>query len=263
MSRSPTGRRAAKQKPKPKPPDREARPSTAPELPPLAELFSACFADYAVPMPMDAGALREHVETNGIDLECSRVVVEERPAAFALIARRAEPGCVGGIGTMPSHRRRALGAQALVAGIEAARDRGCRSMWLKVIDSNRAAVQVYGQRAANRRGGRSVGRRRPARGNRRPAGPTPRQGSGRRGFTARASLTRGQSHRHAPNGATAAPMVISTPRRHSKRPCCQCISAWGLICNVARSTTAGGWPGWSTPMNSATMSLPARDRIFM
>jgi len=116
-------------------------PATAPELPPLAELFSACFADYAVPMPMDAGALREHVETNGIDLECSRVVVEERPAAFALIARRAEPGCVGGIGTMPSHRRRALGAQALVAGIEAARDRGCRSMWLKVIDSNRAACR--------------------------------------------------------------------------------------------------------------------------
>jgi ribosomal protein S18 acetylase RimI-like enzyme len=118
-------------------------PATALELGALAELFTACFADYAVAMRMDAGALREHVESNGIDLDCSRVVVEERPAAFALIARRKEAGWVGGMGTMPSHRRRGLGAEALVAGIEVARDRGCRSMWLEVIDSNRAAAQLY------------------------------------------------------------------------------------------------------------------------
>jgi GNAT superfamily N-acetyltransferase len=118
-------------------------PATALELSALAELFTACFADYAVPMRMDAAALRAHVESNGIDLECSRVVVEERPAAFALIARRNEAGWVGGMGTMPSHRRRGLGAGALVAGIELARDRGCGSMWLEVIDTNRAAAQLY------------------------------------------------------------------------------------------------------------------------
>lgn len=121
----------------------ELVPATALELPALAELFTACFADYAVPMRMDAGALREHVESNGIDLECSRVVVEEQPVAFALIARRNEAGWVGGMGTMPSHRRRGLGAEALVAGIALSRDRGCRAMWLEVIDSNRAAAELY------------------------------------------------------------------------------------------------------------------------
>jgi GNAT superfamily N-acetyltransferase len=117
--------------------------ATTLDLPALAELFSACFSDYAVPMQMDERALREHVETNGIDLECSRVVVEERPAAFALIARRGEAAWVGGMGAIGSLRRRGLGTSALVAAIEAARERGCRSVWLEVIDTNRAAIGLY------------------------------------------------------------------------------------------------------------------------
>jgi GNAT superfamily N-acetyltransferase len=118
-------------------------PATALDLPALADLFSACFSDYAVPMQMDERALREHVETNGVDLECSRVAVEERPAAFALIARRGQAAWVGGMGAIGSHRRRGLGTSALVAAIEAARERGCTSVWLEVIDSNRAAIRLY------------------------------------------------------------------------------------------------------------------------
>lgn len=119
-------------------------PATALDLPDLADLFTACFSDYAVPMRMDERGLREHVETNDVDLECSQVVlVEERPAAFALIARRGEAAWVGGMGTMGSHRRRGLGASALVGAIEAVRDRGCNSVWLEVIDSNRAAAALY------------------------------------------------------------------------------------------------------------------------
>ncbi len=59
-----------------------ALPATALELPALAELFSAAFSDYAVPMRMDEHALREHVEANGIALDCSRVLVEEQPVAL-------------------------------------------------------------------------------------------------------------------------------------------------------------------------------------
>ena len=117
--------------------------ATALELPALAELFNACFSDYAVPMHMDERVLREHVENNGIDLECSRVVVvKKRPAAFALIARRGAARWVGGMGTVDSHRRSGLGTSALVGGIEAARERGCNAVWLEVIDSNRAAARL-------------------------------------------------------------------------------------------------------------------------
>jgi GNAT superfamily N-acetyltransferase len=118
-------------------------PATALDLPALAELFSDCFSDYVVPMRMDESALREHVETNGIDLDCSRVVVEERPVAFALIALRGTAAWVGGMGTIGSHRRLGLGTSALVAGIEAARERGCDAVWLEVIDRNRAAARLY------------------------------------------------------------------------------------------------------------------------
>lgn len=118
-------------------------PATALDLSGLAELFSACFSDYVVPMHMDEHALHEHVENNGIDLGCSRVVLKERPVAFALIARRGKAAWVGGMGTLPSHRRHGLGRAALLAGIEAARDRGCTEVWLEVIDSNQAAVRLY------------------------------------------------------------------------------------------------------------------------
>ncbi len=112
--------------------------------PDLAELFNACFSSYVVPMQMDERALLEHVENNGIDLACSRVVVmAQRPAAFALIARRGEAGWVGGMGTVASQRRRGLGERALVAGIGAARERGCSEVWLEVIDGNRAAARLY------------------------------------------------------------------------------------------------------------------------
>lgn len=121
-------------------------PASAFALPALAELFSACFSDYVVPMHMDQRALREHVEANGIDLECSKVVlVGERPVAFALIACRRGAGWVGGMGTVRSQRRRGLGKRALVGGIEAARKRGCSTVWLEVIDANRSAAQLYEQ----------------------------------------------------------------------------------------------------------------------
>ena len=118
-------------------------PATALDLPDLAALFTACFADYAVPMQMDEPALRGHVENNGIDLDCSRVVVEDRPAAFALIALRGDAAWVGGMGTVTPERRRGLGTSALVSGIEAARERGCRGLWLEVIDGNEPAARLY------------------------------------------------------------------------------------------------------------------------
>jgi len=71
----------------------------------LRELFNAGFSDYLVPMQLDAPAFAEHVRVNDIDLGCSRVVADDRPVAFALVARRGEAAWIGGMGTVPSHRR--------------------------------------------------------------------------------------------------------------------------------------------------------------
>jgi GNAT superfamily N-acetyltransferase len=118
-------------------------PATALGLSALVEPFNAGFADYLVPMTIDESGLRDHVDTNGIDLDCSRVAVDERAVAFALIALRGADGWVGGMGTVPSWRQRGLGERVLLAAIEAARSRGCRTVWLEVIECNLAAIRLY------------------------------------------------------------------------------------------------------------------------
>src|SRR2546430_539444 len=83
----------------------------------LVDPVNAGYSDYLLPMRLTTVAFVEHVAANNIDLECSRVVLDDEPAALALIARRDGAGWVGGIATVPRYRRRGLGEQALTAGL--------------------------------------------------------------------------------------------------------------------------------------------------
>jgi ribosomal protein S18 acetylase RimI-like enzyme len=118
-------------------------PASILDMSALAELFNAGFAEYLVPMSMDESGLREYVDTNGVDLECSRIAVEEQAVAFTLIARRGTDGWVAGMGTVPSHRKRGVGERVLLAGVEAAREAGSRTVTLEVIDRNEPAIRLY------------------------------------------------------------------------------------------------------------------------
>ncbi len=109
----------------------------------LAELFNAGFSDYVLPMQLDEAALREHLEDNDIDLRGSRVVIADGPAAFALLGVRGADAWVGGMATIPEQRRRGLGERALAGILAAAADRACRTVWLEVIEDNRAAIRLY------------------------------------------------------------------------------------------------------------------------
>ena len=101
-------------------------PASTLDLSLIRELFNEGFSDYLVPMQLDESVFRDHVNGNDIDLDCSQVAIDDRPAALALIARRGAAGWVAGMGTAPAYRRRGLGERALVAGLEAARRRGCQ-----------------------------------------------------------------------------------------------------------------------------------------
>jgi ribosomal protein S18 acetylase RimI-like enzyme len=109
----------------------------------LVDPFNAGYSDYLLPMRLSTAAFAEHVAANDIDLECSRVVCDDQPAALALIARRDDAGWVGGMATVPEYRRRGLGADALTAGLAALADRGASVAWLEVIDQNRRALALY------------------------------------------------------------------------------------------------------------------------
>ena len=109
----------------------------------LVNLFNAGYSDYLLPMRLTTAAFAEHVAASDIDLECSRVVRDDQPAALALIARRDGAGWVGGMATVPEYRRRGLGEEALTAGLAALADRGASVAWLEVIDQNRRALALY------------------------------------------------------------------------------------------------------------------------
>jgi GNAT superfamily N-acetyltransferase len=109
----------------------------------LAGLFNACFADYLLPMRLDTAALADHVERNDISLDDSPVAVEGEPVAFALLAVRGRDAWIGGMGTLPSHRRGGLGAWVMQAAVDTAFARGCEAVWLEVIDRNEPARRLY------------------------------------------------------------------------------------------------------------------------
>lgn len=110
----------------------------------LAELFNAGFSDYLVPLQLDEAALREHVRVHDVDLAASPVATAgDAAAAFALVGVRGAAGWIGGMATAPPYRRRGLGRRVMAAALEAASQRGCRTVGLEVVDRNAAAIALY------------------------------------------------------------------------------------------------------------------------
>ena len=109
----------------------------------LAELFTAGFSGYRFPMQLSEQGFSDHVALYDLDLGLSRVVVDDDPAAFAHVGRRGHSAWIGGMGTVPSHRRQGLGERALTAAIKAAFAHGCSEIGLEVLEGNEPAIQLY------------------------------------------------------------------------------------------------------------------------
>jgi GNAT superfamily N-acetyltransferase len=125
------------------------RVATAAELRPgqLLEVFNAGFSDYLVPLQLDEDTLRTHLRENDIALDRSPVaIVDGGPVAFALVGVRGGDAWIGGMATVPAHRRHGLARRVLDAGIDSAAAAGCTTVWLEVIDRNAAAVALYRER---------------------------------------------------------------------------------------------------------------------
>jgi ribosomal protein S18 acetylase RimI-like enzyme len=125
------------------------RIATAAELAPgeLLEVFNAGFSDYLVPLHLDEDALRTHLRENDIALDRSPVaVVDGGPVAFALLGVRGRDAWIGGMATVPAHRRTGLARRMLDAAIDSAAAAGCATVWLEVVDRNAAAAALYRDR---------------------------------------------------------------------------------------------------------------------
>jgi ribosomal protein S18 acetylase RimI-like enzyme len=110
----------------------------------LAALFNEAYADYLVPMRFDEETMRFMVRTFDLDLDAGLVAVEAgNSVGIVNLGVRGDRGWIGGLGVVPSARRRGVGRELMDAVHEQARTRGIRRISLEVIEANEPAFRLY------------------------------------------------------------------------------------------------------------------------
>jgi ribosomal protein S18 acetylase RimI-like enzyme len=119
-------------------------PSTELTRPELAELFTAAYEGYYLPFQVDEARLAHMVDAFDLDLDRSLVAWEDgKPVGLANLGVRGERTWLGGVGVIPSARRRGIGEQLTQALLDQAREAGAREMVLEVIVENEPAIALY------------------------------------------------------------------------------------------------------------------------
>jgi GNAT superfamily N-acetyltransferase len=109
-----------------------------------AALFNACYADYLVPVALDAAGLERMGVLCDIDLSASRVrVAGDTPVGFAFLGVRGARGWIGGMGVLPHRRREGHGRALMNAVLDAAAAQGLTHVQLEVLADNHRARDLY------------------------------------------------------------------------------------------------------------------------
>lgn len=109
-----------------------------------AALWTEAFSDYFTPGSFTAESLAGFERAFDLDRAGSRIVIEdERLVAFAMLGIRGARGWVGGMGVIPSARRRGHGERVMAALLEAGRERGLTTVGLEVLTQNAPAIPLY------------------------------------------------------------------------------------------------------------------------
>ena len=109
-----------------------------------AELFTAGYEGYVIPMHVDEAALAWMQEKFDFDLDTSRVAYRDgEPVGLANLAVRRPDAWIGGVGVVASARRSGVGEALMRAVHEEARSRGVERVWLEVIETNVGARTLY------------------------------------------------------------------------------------------------------------------------
>lgn len=110
----------------------------------LAGFFTDSFKDYLVPIKINTQALMEIVRRDSVDLSVSKVLLmDEKPAGIALIARRGWDDRLAGMGIVPELRGKGAGSWMIERLVAEAKERHTRKLWLEVIEANISAVRIY------------------------------------------------------------------------------------------------------------------------
>lgn len=109
-----------------------------------AALWTEAFSDYYAPGVITSEALVGLERAFDLDVDASRLVIDDgKPVAFAMLGIRGRRGWIGGMGVIPSARRRGHGERVMHAVLDAARERGLASVRLEVLVQNVQAIPLY------------------------------------------------------------------------------------------------------------------------
>lgn len=109
-----------------------------------AELWNLAFSDYATPAHFDAAVLEGFERVCDLDLEGSRVLLDDgAPVGFAMLGVRGPRGWVGGMGVVPDARRHGHGRRLMEALLDESRRRGLLVLGLEVLTDNTKAIALY------------------------------------------------------------------------------------------------------------------------
>jgi GNAT superfamily N-acetyltransferase len=112
----------------------------------LAELFTAGYEGYLVPMTITPETFRFFCRAYDLDREASLIALRDgSPVGLANLGLRGPDAWVGGIGVVPAERRRGTGRALMEALHSEAEARGVERIWLEVIVENAQAVALYEQ----------------------------------------------------------------------------------------------------------------------
>ncbi|MBK5260350.1 MAG: GNAT family N-acetyltransferase [Thermoanaerobaculia bacterium] len=120
------------------------QPLTPAHFDALLDCFNAAFADYYVPLHLNADQLRSMLARRGYVPELSFAGFDDaRMIAFVLNCADGEVAYNTGTGTLPEARGAGAAKALMETSIEHLRVSGLREYRLEVIDANRPAIGLY------------------------------------------------------------------------------------------------------------------------
>lgn len=110
----------------------------------LVRAINMAYHNYFVPVRLTRSSLHSLIQRDAIDMEASVIAeAEGNIVGMALLAIRPPYGWIGGVGVIPSHRRRGIARNMMYYLIEQAQQHRLISVQLEVIEANLIAYHLY------------------------------------------------------------------------------------------------------------------------
>jgi len=110
----------------------------------LIDLQNEIFSDYIIPMKSSRQFFIDFMQSVGGDLKCVLIALADgKMVGYVNPVIGGIEAWIGGVGVVPSHRRRGVGSRLMTAAEELCRSRGVSDLYLEVIEGNSRAQKLY------------------------------------------------------------------------------------------------------------------------